>query len=77
MIERIVQMTSMKDEQLPMLNSILDEICIKAMTIKVTSIQPTTENIREGELVIYDDGAGTKEIYVITGKKNLGKVTLT
>jgi len=77
MINRPAQMTSMNDEQLPVLDSILDTICTKALSVKYSGVLPTSSTVAEGEIVIYDDDAGTKRLYVITGKKNLGYVNLT
>lgn len=77
MIDKTADMTSMEDSQLPILNSILDGIRIQAMTVKNTSKLPTIDSVSEGQVVIYDDGAGTKRIYVVTAKKNLGYITLT
>ena len=55
----------------------LEAVVAKAISVKHTSVLPTSSTVAEGELVIYDDDAGTKRLYVITGKKNLGYVTLT
>lgn len=76
-INKPCEMTSMGDNQLPVLNGILDEICSKALSVKHSSVLPTVLTVAEGELVIYDDGASTKRIYVVTGKKNLGYLNLT
>jgi len=76
MIDTPGSLTSMKDEQLPVLSGILDAICTKALSVKYSSVLPTASTVAEGEIVIYDDGAGTKRMYVITKKKNLGYVEL-
>ena len=77
MINKTADMISMGDDQLPTLNSILDGIRIQAMTVKHTSTVPTTGTVSEGQVVIYDNGSGTKRIYVVTGKGNLGYVALS
>ena len=77
MINKNAEVTSMDQSQLPTLNSILDTICAKAMSVKITNVLPTATTVSEGELVVYDNGAGVKRIYVITGKKNLGYINLT
>ena len=41
-----------------------------------TDVQPTADTVPLGKKVVYDDGAGTKEIYYKTGKGNLGKIVL-
>lgn len=71
------EMTSMEDNQLPILNGIINEICTKAMSVKYSSVVPTATTVAEGEIVIYDNDAGTKRLYVVTNKKNLGYVNLT
>ena len=76
-IDRTADITSMKEDQLPTLRKILDNIQTQALTVKNTSVLPTVKTVSEGTLVIYDDGAGTKRIYVVTGKKNLGYINLT
>ena len=76
-IDRTADITSMKDDQLPTLRKILDNIQEQAMSVKNTSILPTTDTVSAGQLVVYDDGAGTKRLYVVTAKKNLGYVNLT
>ena len=55
----------------------LEAVCAKAISVKHTKVLPTAATVAEGELVIYDDDAGTKRLYVVTGKKNLGFVKLT
>ena len=70
-------MTSMENTQVNTLNLILDDIQTHAMSVKHTDILPTAKTVSEGQLVIFDDGAGTKRLYVITQKKNLGFINLT
>jgi len=77
MIDKNADMTSMENSQVNTLNSILDSIRTQALSVKVSSILPTAQTVAEGQVVIYDDGAGTKRLYVVTAKKNLGYVTLT
>ena len=83
MIDKNANMTSMENTQLPVLNSIIDGIRTQALSVKHTSILPTASTVSEGQVVIYDSAAvagvddGTKRIYVITAKKNLGYINLT
>jgi hypothetical protein len=77
MIDKTAEVTSMDPSSIPTLNSILDGIRIQAMSLKHTSILPTVKSVSEGQVIIYDDGEGTKRLYVVTAKKNLGYVTLT
>jgi hypothetical protein len=77
MIDKTADVTSMDKEQVPILNNILDSIREQALSVKHTAVEPTKNTVREGQLVIYDNGAGTKRLYVVTNKKNLGYVNLT
>lgn len=77
MLERRQSMVSMENTQTNTLNGILENIQSEAMSIKHTDVLPTNKTVSEGQLVVYDDGAGTKRLYVITQKKNLGYITLT
>ena len=77
MIDKTADVTSMDQSQVPVLNNILDGIRSQALSVKHTSKLPSVASVSEGQLVIYDDGAGTKRLYVVTAKKNLGYVTLT
>lgn len=76
-IDKTASITSMENSQLPTLNSILDNIQTQALSSKNTSVLPTIKTVPEGQIVIYDDGAGTKRLYVVTAKKNLGYINLT
>jgi hypothetical protein len=76
-IDKTASITSMGDDQLPTLNGILENIQSQALSAKNTSILPTIKTVPEGQVVIYDDGAGTKRLYVVTAKKNLGYVNLS
>ena len=77
MINRPAEMTALNDKQLPVFNEIINTICQKALAVKYSNVLPTAETVAEGQMVIYDDGAGTKRLYMITGKKNLGYLNLT
>jgi hypothetical protein len=77
MINKTADMTSLDNSQVNVLNSIIDSIRTQAISVKHTSTLPTIKTVAEGQIVIYDDDAGTKRIYVVTGKKNLGYINLT
>ena len=77
MLEKTGSMTSMDNSQTNTLNSIIENIQSQALSIKHTNTLPTVKTVSEGQLVVYDDDAGTKRLYVVTQKKNLGYVTLT
>ncbi len=59
------------------LGAILGNIANNGAGVMHTSIVPTTATCPEGTMVIYDDGAGTKRLYMKTAKKNLGYIALT
>lgn len=77
MIDKRAEITAMDNSQINVLNNELDSIRTQAMSVKHTSILPTVQSVAEGQIVIYDDGAGTKRLYVVTAKKNLGYINLT
>jgi len=77
MINKPGTVTGFGPEQVPVINDMFEALFSGSMAVKATSIMPTTKTVSEKELVIYDDGAGTKRIYLITGKGNLGYVNLT
>ena len=66
----------MDNSQVNILNSIINGIRLQAMSVKYTSKIPTVKTVQEGQIVIYDDGAGITRLYVITGEGNLGYVDL-
>ena len=77
MIDKRADITSLEGSQINILNNELDSIRTQALSVKHTSKLPTVESVSEGQVVIYDDGVGTKRLYVVTAKKNLGYVSLT
>ena len=77
MINKPMEMTSLDNHQVSALNSIIGSICDNAAGVVHTDKMPTVNNVPEGTFTIYDDGAGTKRIYVVTKKGNLGYLDLT
>lgn len=65
------------DSEVAILRGIIDDISRLTPDIKYTNILPTADSISYNQTVIYDDGAGTKRIYVKTGEGNIGYTTLT
>ena len=59
------------------LNGILGSISKQGMGVSMTNIIPTATSVQPGQAVIYDNGAGTKRVYVVTHLGNLGYITLT
>jgi len=77
MINKPGDITSFDKPQVAILKNMLDSLFVNSAGIQNTNIVPTTSTLSPGEIAIYDDGAGTKRIYVTTGKGNLGYVALT
>ena len=77
MLNRPGDVTKFDQTQVAVLSAIFDEIFLRGVNIKYTSTVPTSSTAGENEIIVYDDGAGTKRIYVITGKGNLGYIDLT
>jgi len=71
------EITKVDQSQLANLNDLIDDLYSDKMTVRSTSVLPTTSTVSDNELIVYDDGLGTKRLYVITGKGNLGYVNLT
>jgi hypothetical protein len=69
--------TNFTEDQIPVMGAMFDQLFDNAAGVKYTDELPTTKTVSEREVVVYDDGAGTKRLYFITAKKNLGYVTLT
>lgn len=64
-------------QNLPMMRKIIGNIQERAIEFLYTSTLPTVDTVPNGKFVVYDDGAGTKRLYVKTGRGNLGFVNLT
>jgi hypothetical protein len=71
MIDKPIDLNSLDQSNLPQLNEIISSICQRAASVKYTDVVPTAETVAEGEVVIYDNNAGTVGAYVITQKKHL------
>ena len=71
------KVTAFDDQGLANLTKILDDIRQNSLLIRYTDTTPTSSTVQLREMVVYDDGAGTKRIYFKTGKLNLGYATLT
>lgn len=53
------------------LNDRIAKLGKEAVNVKFVSSVPTVSTIREGEIVVYDDDAGTVRLYLRTAKGNL------
>lgn len=54
-----------------------EHIHSQAIKITMADDEPTADTVPAGVVVVYDNGSGTKRLYVRTGKNNIGYVTLT
>jgi hypothetical protein len=77
MINKPGEISRLDETQVPLVNQMFDALFLGAMSIKYASDLPTKKTVAEKELVVYDDGNGVKRIYMITGKGNLGYISLT
>ena len=59
------------------MGNILNTIARDGMGVTTTNVVPTVATVQQGQAVIYDNGAGTKRIYVITHLGNLGYISLS
>ena len=69
--------TNFTEDQIPVMGAMFDKLFDNAAGMKYTDELPTKSNVSDREVVVYDDGAGTKRLYFVTAKGNLGYVTLT
>lgn len=75
MIEEVYRVSDTKD--LATLQKALQHLHSQATNWSHTSEEPTAATVPFGTVVIYDNGSGTKRLYVRTGKDNVGYVALT
>ena len=59
------------------MGNILNAIAKDGMSVTTTNVVPTVATVQQGQAVIYDNGSGTKRIYVVTHLGNLGYISLT
>ena len=71
MIDRTVDMTSLDNSQLPMLNSIISDICTKATSIQYGTTVPA--KLDYGVIYIQDDGTD-QYAYIKSGDGNIVKL---
>lgn len=76
-LPKIDQITQFDQQGIAILQKILDEIRTNVPPLRYTDVMPTLSTVKTRELIVYDDGAGTKRIYLRTGKDNIGYITLT
>ena len=75
MIDEIYKLSELSPENLNVIHKVFSSIYEQAVGIEYVSSVPT--EVPYGKLVVYDNGAGTKRLYVKTGKGNIGYITLT
>lgn len=71
------QVTSFDEGNIAILQKILDEIRSLTPAIRYSTSAPTTATIQLHEMVVMDNGSGTKRLYFKTAQGNLGYTTLT
>jgi len=72
MINKPGDITSFKeDSQVPILGEMLDTIFREAVSVKHVQTLPTTEDVAQNEIAIYDDDAGNTGIYAMSAQGNL------
>jgi hypothetical protein len=71
----MIELEKIANTELPTLRKLFESISQQAVEFLYTDTVPTTVPV--GKFIIYDDGAGTKRLYVKTGKGNIGFVNLT
>jgi hypothetical protein len=59
----------------PKMRAIIDALSNNGMGVQHTDLVPT--KVEPGKMMVYDNGAGTKRIYLTTAKGNLSYLTLT
>lgn len=74
-IDKIYQVSALGERNLPELTKVLDHIHAKSFGFSYSDTIPT--DVPEGQMIIYDNDAGTKRIYFKTGKGNMGWIGLT
>jgi len=62
---------AMSEDQIRAIKQTVDELYEKKLTIRYDNDVPTTSDLSDNEISIYDDGAGTKAAYAITQEGNL------
>lgn len=91
MTQKPMDVTNMEEGQTAQLDSMMTDIYLKNAKIRYVidkrdipggdpidpNLIPTVDTVQQNELVVYDDGIGVKRLYLITGRGNLGYITLT
>lgn len=77
MLDSLGQVVAFDEDNIPVLAKVLKDIENQAVGVLYQESTPTAATVPLGKLVIHDDGGGTKRMYVLTGKGNLGYVALT
>lgn len=58
-------------EQIPILNELLRQLDDGKFSVKYFTAVPTTSTLNKGEIGVYDDGAGTRRVYIVSSSDNL------
>ena len=71
------KITGFDESQVPVIQKIFDQISNSGLSFRYSKNVPTSDTVQANEIVVYDDGAGDKRLYIKTGKDNVGFITLT
>jgi hypothetical protein len=63
------------ESSIPILNKIIEDIRSSASTVRYVTTVPTADNVQHNEIVVYDDGTNTEQIYFKTGKNELKSIS--
>lgn len=75
MISKSQDVVAFDQANVPVLKSVLDQICNEAVTFRYSTASPTKMDNKE--VVIVDDGASLKRLYVKSAQGRLLYVALT
>ena len=70
-VNKLYDVTQFGQENLTVLRRILDQVAHDALTFKFTDVVPTVSTVNFHEVVLYDNGKGSRRMCVKTGKGNL------
>lgn len=77
MIEQVYRVAGNKEEDASTLQKALEHIHATAAGFAYLKEEPTAKTVPFGQVCVYDNGSGTKRLYVRTGEDSIGYVTLT
>ena len=70
-VNKLYDVTQFGSENITVLKRILDQVAHDALTFKFTDVVPSVSTVNFHEVVLYDNGKGSRRMCVKTGKGNL------